>query len=352
MIEYDALHMKSRRSSEETRRLHEIKPIVHVLEQRVALYDSIESLKELTKKENNDEEIKKMIKEEAQIYLTQLTEVDDDLKSILLEPCVTNGGIVLEVTAGAGGQESMLFAKELFEMYQSYAEFKEWEVDIASIEKSDIGGIRKASMLMKGFGVPELMKMEAGVHRVQRIPITEKGGRIHTSTVSVAILPQATEMELDIPAKDIIVETKRASGAGGQHVNTTDSAVRLIHTPTGTTVECQEGRSQIKNKEIAMEKLRALLLQKQIEEQSSRINSERKAQVGSSNRNEKIRTYNYPQDRVTEHREGGVNIPSLKIFMEGGEQLEKLQESLLRQQRYDILAAEVNDFISKNQIES
>ncbi|CAF4795837.1 unnamed protein product [Pieris macdunnoughi] len=352
MIEYDTLHIKSRRSSEETRRLDEIKPIVHVLEQRVALYDSIESLKELTKKDNNDEEIKKMIKEEAQIYLSRLTEVDDDLKSILLEPCVTNGGIVLEVTAGAGGQESMLFAKELFELYQSYAEYKEWEVDIASIEKSDIGGIRKASMLMKGYGAPEFMRMEAGVHRVQRIPVTEKGGRIHTSTVSVAVLPQATEMELDIPAKDIIVETKRASGAGGQHVNTTDSAVRLIHTPTGTTVECQEGRSQIKNKEIAMEKLRALLLQKQIEEQSSKINSERKAQVGSSNRNEKIRTYNYPQDRVTEHREGGVNIPSLKIFMEGGEQLEKLQESLLRQQRYEILAAEVNEFISKNQIES
>ncbi|CAK1540204.1 unnamed protein product [Leptosia nina] len=352
MIEYDTLHTKQRKSFEETRRLHEIKPIVSVLEQRIALYDSIESLKELNKKDDNDEEIKKMIKEEAQIYLARLTEVDDDLKSILLEPCLTNGGVVLEVTAGAGGQEAMLFAKELFEMYKAYADYKDWEVDIASFEESDIGGVRKASMLVKGLGASELMKMEAGVHRVQRIPVTEKGGRIHTSTVSVAVLPQATEVELNIPERDIIIETKRASGAGGQHVNTTDSAVRLTHTPTGTVVECQEGRSQIKNREIAMEKLRALLLQKQIEEQSSKINNERKSQIGSSNRNEKIRTYNYPQDRVTEHREGGINVPSLKVFMDGGEQLEKLQESLLKQHRYQILMAEVNDFISKNKVQN
>lgn len=279
MLEHDDLYSKSRRTAEENQRLYEIKPIVSVLDQRITLYDSIESLKELNKKDDEDVEVKKMIKEEAQIYLKRLKEIDGELQSTLLEPNLTEGGVLLEITAGAGGQEAMLFARELFELYQSYANYKDWEVDIASVEKSDLGGIRKVSMLISGYGVPDLMKMEAGVHRVQRIPTTEKGGRIHTSTVSVAVLPQPTEIELNIPEKDIAVETKRASGAGGQHVNTTDSAVRLLHVPTGTVVECQEGRSQIKNKQIAMQKLRTLLLQKQYEEQTSKIQKERKSQV-------------------------------------------------------------------------
>ncbi|XP_013175878.1 PREDICTED: peptide chain release factor 1-like, mitochondrial [Papilio xuthus] len=352
MVEHDNLHTKSRRTMEEARRLHEIKPIVSVLDQRIALFDSIESLKELNKRDAQDDEMKKLIKEEAQLYLKRIKEIDNELQSILLEPYLTEGGVMVEVVAGAGGQEAMLFARELFFLYESYANYKDWEVDIASLEPSDIGGIRKGSMLINGFGVPELMRMEAGVHRVQRIPVTEKAGRIHTSTVSVAVLPQPNEVELDIPDRDLTIETKRASGAGGQHVNTTDSAVRILHIPTGTVVECQEGRSQIKNKQIAMQKLRTLLLQKQLEEQSSKINSERKSQVGSMNRNEKIRTYNYPQDRVTEHRDGGGSLHNLKGFMEGGEPLEQLQTSLLRHQRYQIIMAEINDFINQQKQKS
>ncbi|XP_063375528.1 peptide chain release factor 1-like, mitochondrial [Cydia amplana] len=347
LLEHEELLIKSRRNDAEVQRLREIKPIVQVLEERIALFDSIANLKELNKKENQDDEMKKMVKEEAQIYLGRLKEVDNDLQSVLFQPYLTEGGILLEVTAGAGGQEAMLFARELFELYESYARFKDWEVNIASIEKSDIGGIRKGSMLIKGIGVPELMKLEAGVHRVQRIPATEKGGRIHTSTVSVAVLPQPSEIELDIPDRDISIETKRASGAGGQHVNTTDSAVRITHLPTGTVVDCQEGRSQIKNKEIAMQKLRTLLLQKQQEEMTSKINAERKSQVGSSNRNEKIRTYNYPQDRVTEHRPGGGTVHNLKAFMEGGDLLEELQESLLREARYQTVVSEIEEFTKK-----
>ncbi|NP_001040455.1 mitochondrial translational release factor 1 [Bombyx mori] len=348
MVEHENLLSKMKKSSEEARRLQEIKPIVNVLEQRIALYDSIESLKELNKKEGDDSEIKKMIKEEAAIYLKRLKEIDDDLQLILLEPPLTEGGVLLELTAGAGGQEAMLFAKELFNMYQSYAINKGWEVDIASFDLTEIGGVRKGSMLIQGFGVPELMRMEAGVHRVQRIPATEKGGRIHTSTVTVAILPQPSEIELNIPERDVVIETKRASGAGGQHVNTTDSAVRLIHTPTGTTVECQEGRSQIKNKQIAMQKLRTLLLEKQIQEQALKLQSERKSQVGSGNRNEKIRTYNFPQDRVTEHRDGGGTFHNLKGFMEGGEQLEQLQESLLKKERHKLLLEEIENILNKD----
>ncbi|XP_032529366.1 peptide chain release factor 1-like, mitochondrial [Danaus plexippus] len=352
MLEHDNLHVQSRRNPEEIRRLHQIKPIVTVLEQRIALYDSIESLKELNKRDGQDEEIKEMVKEEAAIYLKRIKEIDGELESVLLEPKLTDGGILLEVTAGAGGQEAMLFARELFDLYKAYCEYKDWQVDVASIEKSDIGGIRKGSMLVAGYGAPEYMKVESGVHRVQRIPATEKGGRIHTSTVSVAVLPQATDIEINIADRDLNIETKRASGAGGQHVNTTDSAVRITHLPTGTVVECQEGRSQIKNREIAMQKLKTLLLQKQEEAQISKINKERKLQIGSSNRNEKIRTYNYPQDRVTEHREGGGTTHSLKTFMQGGEQLETLQESLLRHQQYQALMADINELINKNKTET
>lgn len=281
MLEHESLLLKLKRTSEESKRLFQLKPIVSVLEQRITLYDNIENLKELNKKHSSDkdDEMKSMIKEEAEIYLKRITEVDNELQSILLEPQLSEGGVLLEVTAGAGGQEAMLFARELFDMYESYAKYKGWEVCIVSLEKSDIGGIRKASMFIDGNGVPELMKIEAGVHRVQRIPATEKGGRIHTSTVSVAVLPKPTDIEANISERDLVIETKRASGAGGQHVNTTDSAVRITHTPTGTVVECQEGRSQIKNKEIAIQKLRTLLLEKQQQEQTSKINSERKSQV-------------------------------------------------------------------------
>nr|XP_049692540.1 peptide chain release factor 1-like, mitochondrial [Helicoverpa armigera] len=346
MLEHEKLLIKLKRTPEEARRLFEIKPIVTALEQRITLYDNIENLKELSKKQSNekDDEMKEMIKEEAQIYLKRMTEVDNELQSILLEPQLSDGGVLLEVTAGAGGQEAMLFARELFEMYELYAKYKNWEVCIVSLEESDIGGTRKASMFIDGHGVPELMKVEAGVHRVQRIPSTEKGGRIHTSTVSVAVLPKPTDVEANIPERDLVIETKRASGAGGQHVNTTDSAVRIIHTPTGTVVECQEGRSQIKNKEIAIQKLRTLLLEKQQQEQTSKINNERKSQIGSSNRNEKIRTYNYPQDRVTEHREGGGTVHNLQGFMEGQHQLEQMQENLLRAQKRQAFLEEISEF--------
>lgn len=279
ILEHENLCTKAKKTLEESRRLMDIKPVVSVLEQRIALYDSIESLKDLNKRPDQDEVMKKMIKEEAELYLKRIKEVDSELMSILLEPQMTDGSVMLEVTAGAGGQEAMLFARELFEMYEQYANYKDWDVTVASVEKSDLGGVRKALMFIEGFGAPELMKVEAGVHRVQRIPTTEKGGRIHTSTVSVAVLPQPTDIEVEIAERDLIIETKRASGAGGQHVNTTDSAVRITHTPTGTVVECQEGRSQIKNKEIAMQKLRTLLLERQFKAQAEKIDSERKSQV-------------------------------------------------------------------------
>ncbi|CAD0194973.1 unnamed protein product [Chrysodeixis includens] len=351
IIEHENLSIKGKRTLDETRRLLEIKPVVSVLEQRIALYENIESLKDLNQRPDQDTIMKKMIKEEAELYLKRIKEVDGELTSILLEPQLTEGSVMLEVTAGAGGQEAMLFARELFDMYEKYATYKDWDVTVASVEKSDLGGVRKALMFIEGFGVPELMKVEAGVHRVQRIPTTEKGGRVHTSTVSVAVLPQPADIDVEIAERDLVIETKRASGAGGQHVNTTDSAVRITHTPTGTVVDCQEGRSQIKNKEIAMQKLRTLLLEKQFKAQAEKINSERKSQVGSSNRNEKIRTYNYPQDRVTEHREAGLSTHNLQNFMEGSEDLEKMQETLIRQQKQQAFLNEIEEYVKKYKIE-
>lgn len=281
MVEHDNLHTKGKRTPCESKRLFELKPIVNLLEQRITLlydnYNSIESLKELNKKQG-DSDMKKMIKEEAQIYLKRIAE----LQTIQLEPQLTDGEVLLEVTADADGQEAMLFAQDLVEMYESYARYKDWEINIISLEKSDIGGIKNATMVLEGFGVPELMKMEAGVHHVQRIPATDKGVCSHTSTVSVVVFPQPSDIELNIPERDIVIETKQASGAGGQHVNMTDSAVRIIHTPTGTVVECQGGGSLIKNEEIAMQKLRTLLLEKQHEEHSSKNYIERKSQVSSS----------------------------------------------------------------------
>lgn len=352
IVEHNKLQSITKRNPEETRRFYEIKPITTVLESRITLFDSIESLKDLNKKESEDTEMKMMIKEEAKMYLKLLNEIDEELQTVLLQPNITEGGVLLEVAAGAGGQEAMLFARELFNMYVSYSKYKKWSVDIAGVEGSDLGGVRKASLLIEGLGVPEMMRVEAGVHRVQRIPTTEKGGRIHTSTVSVAVLPQPSDIELELPDRDLVIETKRASGAGGQHVNTTDSAVRIIHTPTGLAVECQEGRSQIKNKQIAIQKLRTLLLEKQINEQSSRIQKERKSQVGSGERNEKIRTYNFPQDRITEHRQSGATMHNIEAFMDGGEKLEELQESLLRHFRYLNILEEIEEFKKKHMIES
>lgn len=269
MLDHRNLNAKPKRTPAESKRLFEIKPIINVLEVRTNLHDNIEAL---SKRKSDDKNVMEMIKKEGLSYLQRMTDVDRDLQAILLEPKLTEGMVLLEVTAGSGGTEAMLFASELFQMYESYANYKDWEVSIVSVEKSETGGIKKASMFIEGMGVPELMKMETGEHRVHRKLDTEKDGGIHTSTVSVAVFPKPTDMEENIPDRDLVIETKRASSVGGDHVDNTDTAVRITHTPTGTEVECKEN-----NEEIAIQKLKAALWVKQKEEQTS--NREREPQV-------------------------------------------------------------------------
>ncbi|XP_035610454.1 peptide chain release factor 1-like, mitochondrial isoform X1 [Oncorhynchus keta] len=244
--------------------------------------------------------------------------------------------LVLEVTAGVGGQEAMLFTAEVFDMYQSFAAHQGWGFDILEYMKSEIGGLRHASASVSGPKSYKRMKFEAGVHRVQRVPKTEKQGRMHTSTMTVAVLPQPTEITFTINAKDLRIETKRASGAGGQHVNTTDSAVRIVHLPTGVVSECQQERSQLKNKEKAMKVLRAKLYSMRLEEETSKRYTARKVQIGTKGRSEKIRTYNFPQDRITDHRILKT-VHDVREFLVGEELLEEMNLALEEFSNQEIL---------------
>ncbi|GIY47218.1 peptide chain release factor 1-like, mitochondrial [Caerostris extrusa] len=215
---------------------------------------------------------------------------------------VDDKDIIMELSAGVGGQEAMLFAKDLFDMYCHYARWKGWNAEILKYDSTGIGGIRSAHIAINGQNAFKVFKYESGVHRVQRVPKTEKAGRIHTSTMTVAVLPQPSEIEVVIHPNDIELEFKRSSGAGGQHVNTTDSCVRIYHKPSGIVTECQMERNQHRNRELAMKSLRAKLYERQLEAIIKETTSSRKLQVGTAGRSEKVRTYNFPQDRITDHR--------------------------------------------------
>jgi len=276
-----------------------------------------------------DIELKKLVEKEESSYKEELNKLDEKLlNTILTNMCNESyDSIIIEITAGVGGQEAMLFVKNLYNMYIGYAKYLGINVDIIDIDTSDLNGIRHTSIMISGDQTFKF-RYEGGVHRVQRIPTTEKSGRIHTSTVSVAILPVPSEVDIAINEKDLIIERKRASGAGGQHVNTTDSAVRIVHIPSGIQVTCEVHRSQIKNREIAMVKLRSILYEQEINKQTSFINKLRQKQMGMGLRNEKVRTYNYNQDRVTDHRLQNGTFHNLMQFMQGGAALEELEERL------------------------
>lgn len=273
--------------------------------------------------------MEKLAMEEEALYKEQLYELDERLLDNILINIFKESydSIIIEITAGVGGQEAMLFVKDLYEMYMGYAKYLGLTHEVIDMETNDSNGIRHASIIMSGDETYKLQH-EGGVHRVQRVPATEKSGRVHTSTASVAILPAPSEVQIVINEKDLKIETKRASGAGGQHVNTTDSAVRIVHLPSGVSVSNQSDRSQIKNKEIAMIKLRSILYEQQLNKQTTFISELRQKQMGMKLRNEKVRTYNYNQDRVTDHRLQNGTLYNLPEFMQGGVALEKLEERL------------------------
>ena len=275
----------------------------------------------------SDPELKELAREELEQAKEEIGALEQRIK-ILLLPRDPNDGknVIVEIRAGVGGEEAALFAGSLYRMYSMYAEARRWNVEVASLNETELGGIKEISFTVEGAGAYSRLKFESGVHRVQRVPETESGGRIHTSTVTVAVLPEAEEVDVDINPADIEMQVFRSSGAGGQHVNKTSSAVRLIHKPTGMVVECQQERSQFQNRDKAMQILRSRLYEAEQQRVSSQWSEERRSQVGTGMRNERIRTYNFPQGRLTDHRIG-LTLYKLEDVMNGD--LDEIIDSLI-----------------------
>ena len=289
----------------------------------------IEKFREYTSVKSASDEAEELMKSSADAELRELAEAEfyelRDRLPVLLEELTVlllprdendDKNVIVEIRAGAGGEEAALFAAVLYRMYSMYSESARFKVSLLNVNETELGGFREITFMIEGSGAYSRFKFESGVHRVQRVPETESQGRIHTSTVTVAVLPEAEEVEVEINPADIILESCKSSGAGGQHINKTESAVRLTHKPTGIVVECQQERSQLQNREKALQMLRTKLYEIKQNEQNDKIASTRKSQIGSGDRSEKIRTYNYPQSRITDHRIG-LSVYNFDAFLSG-----------------------------------
>lgn len=304
----------------------EITPIVQAFRKYKEAKKSFEEAKEILNTEN-DEELREMAKMELNELEGEIETLSIELKKLLIPKDPNDEkNVIVEVRAGAGGDEAGLFASELTRQYIRYADRHRYKVEMMSMNESGVGGIREAIFMIKGKGAYSRLKYESGIHRVQRIPATESSGRIHTSTATVAVLPEAEDVEIYINPNDLRIDVFRSSGNGGQSVNTTDSAVRVTHLPTGMVVSCQDGKSQLSNKEKAIQVLKARLYDKMLSEQQAEIAEERKSQVGSGDRSGKIRTYNFPQSRVTDHRVP-ITMYNLDAFMDG--EIDEIVDSVI-----------------------
>ena len=291
----------------------ELEPVVTAYRKYLRCQQELKDAEELM----SDPELGEMAKEEYQQAKEELARLEDEIH-ILLLPRDPNDGknVIVEIRAGVGGEEAALFAHSLFRMYSMYADARRWKVEVDSVNETELGGIKEICFTIEGDGAYSRLKFESGVHRVQRVPETESGGRIHTSTATVAVLPEVDEVDFELNPADIEMQVFRSSGAGGQHINKTSSAVRLIHKPTGTVVECQQERSQFQNRDKAMQILRSRLYEAKVQEQEEAVTAERRSQVGTGMRNERIRTYNFPQGRLTDHRIG-LTLYKLESVMDG-----------------------------------
>jgi peptide chain release factor 1 len=302
-----------------------LEPVIKAFQNYQKLLAQIEDDRKIM--QGNDAELKALVSEELDELLEEKERQDEALKFLLIPRDENDDkNTIMEIRAGTGGDEAAIFAADLVRMYTRFAERKEWKIEILSANPIGIGGMKEISFMIKGEGAYGILKYESGVHRVQRVPVTESSGRIHTSAATVAVLPEAEAVEVDIEDKDIRIDTYRASGAGGQHVNKTESAIRITHFPTGIVVTCQDEKSQHKNKDKALKILYSRLLSFRIEQQQSKIAAERKSQVSTGDRSAKIRTYNFPQGRITDHR---INYTSYQLaaVMDGDlfELIEKLK---------------------------
>lgn len=306
-----------------TKEYSELSELVEKYREYKKYKEQLEEAEELLK----DPEMKELAQMDYEEAKDILPEIEEQLKIMLIPKDPNdNKNIVCEIRAGAGGDEAALFAATLYRMYQMYAERKGFKIEIINENETGLGGYKEITFLVNGKGAYSRFKFESGTHRVQRVPDTESSGRIHTSTATVAVLPEAEDVEVDFNMNDVRVDTFRASGAGGQHVNKTSSAIRLTHIPTGIVVECQNERSQLQNKETAIKVLKTKLYELEQEKKNSEIAKERKSQVGSGDRSEKIRTYNYPQGRITDHRIG-MTIYQFENFLNGD--LDEMIDSLI-----------------------
>ena len=331
------LYADAKAAAKLLREQKQLEPIMQAYRAYLKTQQELDDVRSMLSGET-DEELRELCQEELRQAKRRLAELEQELKVLLLPRDANDDkNVIMEIRGGVGGEESALFAHSLFRMYSMYADARGWRVELLNYNETELGGIKEADFMICGAGAWSRLKFESGVHRVQRVPETESGGRVHTSTATVAVLPEMEQAEVDLRPEDIEMQVYRSSGAGGQHINKTSSAVRLIHKPTGIVAACQEERSQVQNRERCMQMLASKLYELEQQRIDSAVTSERRSQVGTGMRNERIRTYNFPQGRVTDHRIG-LTLYKLGSILDGdldelidalvtADQAEKLQKS-------------------------
>ncbi len=319
----------------------DMSPIVEKYREYKQNRNTIDDANVMLSDSDTDKEFKEMLVEEIKEAKENIERIEEELKILLLPKDPNDDkNVMVEIRGGAGGDEAALFAGDLFRMYSMYADAKRWKTEVLNLSEIGIGGIKEVTFMIEGEGAYSRLKFESGVHRVQRVPETESSGRIHTSTVTVAVLPEVDDVEVEINPEDLQIDTYRSSGAGGQHVNKTESAIRITHIPTGIVVACQDERSQHKNREAAMKMLRTRLYDKMEQERIASIAADRKSQVGTGDRSERIRTYNFPQGRLTDHRIG-LTLYRLEQILNGD--LDEIIDALITTDQSEKLKAQAEE---------